>query len=80
MVTRLALNNTIYRQTLDSLYLLKSVNDTSVCKYWKWKIPFYSPNTDAGTFYGGFTDIDTDAQYLKVILVMILQYVSNTGI
>ena len=39
------------------------VNNTSVCKY--WKILFYPPNTDTGTFYGGSTDIDTDAQYPK---------------
>ena len=36
---------------------------TSVRKY--WKIPFYPSNTDTGTFYGGSTDIDTDAQYPK---------------
>ena len=41
----------------------ESVNNTSVCKY--WKILFYPPNTDTGTFYGGSTDIDTDAQYPK---------------
>ena len=39
------------------------MNNTSVRKY--WKILFYSPNTDTGTFYGGSTDIDTDAQYPK---------------
>ena len=39
------------------------VNNTSVCKY--WKILFYPPNTDTWTFYGGSTDIDTDAQYPK---------------
>jgi hypothetical protein len=39
------------------------VNNTSVRKY--WKILFYPPNTDTGTFYGGSTDIDTDAQYSK---------------
>ena len=39
------------------------MNNTSVCKY--WKIPFYPPNTDTWTFYGGSTDIDTDAQYPK---------------
>ena len=39
------------------------VNNTSVCKY--WKILFYLPNTDTGTFYGGSTDINTDAQYPK---------------
>ena len=38
-----------------------SVNNTSVRKY--WKILFYPPNTDTGTFYRGSTDIDTDAQY-----------------
>ena len=40
-----------------------SRNNTSVCKY--WKILFYPPNTDTGNFYGGSTDIDTDAQYPK---------------
>ena len=40
-----------------------AVNNTSVCKY--WKILFYPSNTDTGTFYGGSTDIDTDAQYPK---------------
>ena len=40
-----------------------AVNNTSVCKY--WKILLYPPNTDTGTFYGGSTDIDTDAQYPK---------------
>ena len=39
------------------------MNNTSVHKY--WKILFYPPNTDTGTFYGGSTDIDTDAQYPK---------------
>ena len=39
------------------------MNNTSVCKY--WKILFYPSNTDTGTFYGGSTDIDTDAQYPK---------------
>ena len=39
------------------------MNNTSVCKY--WKILLYHPNTDTGTFYGGSTDIDTDAQYPK---------------
>ena len=50
-------------------------NNTSVCKY--WKIPFYPPNTDTGTFYGGSTDIDTDAQYPKLntdILVLPVFY------
>ena len=45
------------------MMLYKPVNNTSVCKY--WKILFYPPNTDTGTFYGGSTDIDTDAQYPK---------------
>ena len=40
------------------------VNNTSVRKY--WKILFYPPNTDTGTFYRGSTDIDTDAQYPKL--------------
>ena len=40
-----------------------AVNNTSVRKY--WKIMFHLPNTDTGTFYGGSTDIDTDAQYSK---------------
>ena len=40
-----------------------AVNNTSVRKY--WKILFYPSNTDTGTFYGGSTDIDTDAQYPK---------------
>ena len=39
------------------------MNNTSVRKY--WKILFYPPNTDTGTFYGGSADIDTDAQYPK---------------
>merc|ERR1712051_176982 len=39
------------------------VNNNSVCKY--WKILFYPSNTDTGTFYRGYTDIDTDAQYPK---------------
>ena len=39
------------------------MNNTSVPKY--WKILFYPPNTDTGTFYRGSTDIDTDAQYPK---------------
>ena len=39
------------------------MNNTSVHKY--WKILFYHPNTDTETFYGGSTDIDTDAQYPK---------------
>ena len=46
---------------ISSLYT--AVNNTSVCKY--WKILPYHPNTDTGTFYGGSTDIDTDAQYPK---------------
>ena len=41
------------------------MNNTSVHKY--WKILFCPPNTDTGTFYGGSTDIDTDAQYPKFI-------------
>ena len=41
----------------------ESVHNTSVRKY--WKIPFYPPNTDTGTFYRGSTDIDTDVQYHK---------------
>ena len=51
------------------------VNNTAVFRY--WKIPFYSPNTDTGTFYGGSTDIDTDAQYPKCntdILVLLVFY------
>ena len=54
------------------------MNNTSICKY--WKILFYPPNTDTGTFYGGSTDIDTDAQYPKcstdilVHISSILQY------
>ena len=39
------------------------MNNTTVRKY--WKILIYPPNTDTGTFYGGSTDIDTDAQYPK---------------
>ena len=39
------------------------MNNTSVRKY--WKILFYPSNTDTWTFYGGSTDIDTDAQYPK---------------
>ena len=39
------------------------MNNTSVYKY--WKILFYSPNTDTGTFEENSTDIDTDAQYTK---------------
>ena len=39
------------------------MNNTLVRKY--WKILFYPPNTDTGTFYGGSTDNDTDAQYTK---------------
>ena len=37
------------------------MNNTSVHKY--WKILFYSPNTDTGTFYRDSTDIDNDDQY-----------------
>ena len=40
------------------------MNNTSLRKY--WKILFYPPNTDTGTFYGGSTVIDTDAQYPKL--------------
>ena len=47
--------------------LILPVNNTSVRKY--WKILFYPPNTDTGTFYGGSTDIDTDAQYLNFLLI-----------
>ena len=39
------------------------MNNTLVRKY--WKILFYPSNTDTGTFYGGSTNIDTDAQYPK---------------
>ena len=39
------------------------MHNISVSKY--LKIPFYSPNTDTGTFYGGSTDVITDAQYPK---------------
>ena len=39
------------------------MNNTSVRRY--WKILFYPPNTDTGTFYGGSTDIDIDVQYPK---------------
>ena len=39
------------------------MHNTSVRKY--WKIPFYPPNTDTGNFYGGSTNIITDAQYPK---------------
>ena len=46
-----------------NLIWLQAVNNTSVRKY--WKILFYPSNTDTGTFYGGSTDIDTDAQYPK---------------
>ena len=52
-----------HKKGLFRLCILLPVNNTSVCKY--WKILFYTPNTDAGTFYGGSTDIDTDAQYPK---------------
>ena len=45
------------------VWVLFPVNNTSVCKY--WKILFYPPNTDTGTFYRGSTDIDIDAQYPK---------------
>ena len=46
-----------------SLTVLGPVNNTSVRKY--WKILFYPPNTDTGTFYEGSTDIYTAAQYPK---------------
>ena len=39
------------------------VNNTSIRKY--WKLLFYTPNTDTGTFYKISTDISTDAQYPK---------------
>ena len=39
------------------------MNNTSVRKY--WKILFYPSNTDTGNFYRGSTDIDTDTQYPK---------------
>ena len=42
----------------------EAVNNTSVHKY--WKILFYPPNTDTGTFYKDSTDIDNDAQYTKL--------------
>ena len=53
----------------------EAVNNTSVHKY--WKILFYPPNTDTGTFYGGSTGINTDAQYPKFdteILVFVVFY------
>ena len=56
------------------------MNNTSVCKY--WNILFYPPNTDTGTFYGGSTDIDTDAQYPKFdtdILVLPVFYSISTS-
>ena len=43
--------------------ILLPVNNTLVRKY--WKILFYPLNTDTGTFYGGSTDINTDAHYQK---------------
>ena len=46
-----------------SSYSYSAVNNTSVCKY--WKILFYPSNTETRTFYGGSTDINTDAQYAK---------------
>ena len=57
---------------------LLSVNNISVRKY--WKILFYPPNTDTGTFYRGSTDFDTDAQYPKFntdILVFPLFYTTS---
>ena len=48
---KLSLKPTVHHNT--------AVNNTSICKY--WKILFYPSNTDTGTFYGGSTDIDTDA-------------------
>ena len=39
-----------------NLYRPNPVNNTSVRKY--WKILFYPPNTDKGTFYKGSTNID----------------------
>ena len=60
------------QQTLSAGTLLAY---TSVRKY--WKILFYPSNTDTGTFYGGSTDIDTDAQYPKYstdILVFLVFY------
>jgi hypothetical protein len=53
----------------------EAVNNTLVHKY--WKILFYPPNTDTGTFYGGSTGINTDAQYPKFdteILVFVVFY------
>ena len=57
----------------DLMYIPWTVNNTSVHKY--WKILFYPPNTDTGTFYRGYTDIDTNAQYPKLntdILVLLV--------
>jgi hypothetical protein len=44
------------------------MNNTSVHKY--WKILFYPPNTDTGTFYKDSTDIDTDAKDTKKIILI----------
>ncbi len=56
------------RQAVMNL-LYRTVNNTSVRKY--WKILFYPPNTDTGTFYRISTDIDTDAQYPKFNTVIL---------
>ena len=50
-------------QSAEMYYYWGSVNNTLVCKY--WKILLYPLNIDTRTFYGGSTDIDTDAQYPK---------------
>ena len=66
----------LVNQLLQSKYF--PVNNTSVREY--WKILFYPPNTDTGTFYGGSTDIDTDAKYQKFntdVLVFPVFYVLN---
>ena len=52
-----------FSSSYDHICNRMAVNNTSVRKY--WKILFYPSNTDTGTFYGGSTDIDTDAQYPK---------------
>ena len=54
----------------------ESVNNTSVCKY--WKILFYHSNTDTGTFCGGSTDINTDAQYPKCSTDILVSPVFNS--
>ena len=51
------------KREIESDKVPTTVNNTSVCKY--WKILFYTSNTDTGTFYRGSSDIDTDAQYPK---------------